>query len=47
MVYKDGSKQRMTGHKAIVEAIKNGDGISHAEGGGAVGEFVNALLTEE
>ncbi len=49
VVYKDGSKRRLTGHEALVEAIKNADKISRTENGDShkVGSLFNALISEE
>lgn len=49
VVYKDGSKRHLTGHEALVEAIKNGDKISYAENADShrVGSLFSAIISEE
>ncbi len=49
VIYKGGRKQRLTGHQALVEAIKNGDKIDRVEDGtgSKVDGLINALISEE
>ncbi|WP_298023504.1 hypothetical protein [uncultured Dysosmobacter sp.] len=49
VVYKDGHKQRLTGHEALVEAIRNGAKINYAENSDShkVGSLFNALISEK